>query len=99
MESKTSYTLLNGDTSTGQKTISGNRRFYDYFAICILCGSPIRGSIYMPTQVFSTFGSAYIPIIYDGSIAEIDIKYIDDTTINITQNNKGLNVFIYGYKW
>lgn len=38
-----------------------------------------------------------MPIIGAGVLAEVDFKYISDTVINISGNDKNIPIFIYGY--
>lgn len=94
---KGDYELLCYATSTGNKTVPNLTKYKSILAV-LMIDNTAYGTSLIPVSLFKTISDSRCSY-YDASGQyKCDYKYVDDTTINVTQINTNKGCYIYGVK-
>ncbi len=97
LASKGDFELLCYATSTGDKTVPNLTKYKSVLAVLLIDGTAYGTSL-IPVSLFKTIESSRCSY-YDASGQyKCDYKYVDDTTINVSQINTNKGCYIYGVK-
>lgn len=94
---KGDFELLCYATSTGNKTVPNLTKYKSILAV-LMIDSTAYGTSLIPVSLFKTISDSRCSY-YDASGQyKCDYKYVDDTTINVTQINTNKGCYLYGIK-
>lgn len=69
-------------SGTTSETLVNSRKFSDYDFIMAIIGNASRGTMLLPRQLFLT-QAMYVGFMYSGSLREVDVTYVSDTSCNV----------------
>ena len=69
-------------SGTTSETLVNSRKFSDYDLIMAIIGNASRGTMLLPRPLFLT-QAMYVGFMYSGSLREVDVTYVSDTSCNV----------------
>lgn len=98
LEAKGDFELLCYVTSVGDKTVPNLTQYKSIWATLVI-DNGLYGNLLIPLSLFKTITTYSRCSYYESSgVYACDFKYVNDTTINISQLYRIIGCYLYGIK-